>query len=524
MYAAYHERLRRILELGEEALLRDTRVGLEKEALRVNDEGLIARTPHPPALGSALTHPWITTDFSEALLEFITPPFAQPREALDFLNELHVFTYQHIGDELLWSTSMPCVLEGEAGVPVALYGSSNAGRMKTIYRLGLGHRYGRIMQVIAGVHFNFSVSEDFWPLYGRLIGSDAGLRELRDAGYFGMIRNLQRLGWLVPYLFGASPAICRTFLGGKPTTLAEFDEGTCYEPYATSLRMGDIGYQNRKEEESGIKASYDSLEAYVRNLSWAINTPSPRYERIGVEVDGEYRQLNANILQIENEYYSTVRPKAITRPNEKPSLALRRGGVAYVELRSLDVNAFEPLGIDLDQLHFLQALMLFALLCDSPCIDELERLAIDHNQGITAHRGREPGLMLMRGDQSVALSQWAMEIIEAMEPLCQVLDGQDPDRPYSRALEQQRRRILDPELTPSARMLAEMSEQEEDFHSFARRVSEAHALHFRTLALDAARSRELEQMALESLRRQAEMEENDEDDLPTFLRRYFEQR
>ncbi|WP_420797029.1 glutamate--cysteine ligase [Ectothiorhodospira mobilis] len=524
LYAAYEARLQALQKRGQSHCLRSCRMGLEKESLRVNPDGGIAQTPHPPALGAALSHPWITTDYSEALLEFITPPCDGGDAALGFLRDLQAFTYPRIGEEFLWATSMPCVLDGEASIPVARYGTSNAGRMKTVYRLGLGHRYGRLMQVIAGVHFNFSMGDDFWPVYREVMGSGEDPRRFRDRIYFGMIRNLQRLGWLVPYLFGASPAVCRSFLAGRPTTLAEFDEGTYYEPHATSLRMGDIGYQNRKEEETGIKANYNSLEAYVQSLERAIHTPSPEYQRIGVCVDGEYRQLNANILQIENEYYSTVRPKPVIQGNEKPVRALRRGGVAYVELRSLDVNAFEPMGLGRDQLHFLEALMIFALLDDSPEIDELEQLSIDHNQSATAHRGRDPGLKLLQRDgQPIPLRAWAEQVLAAMESLCRVLDGETPGRPYTTALQAQRAKVADAALTPSARMLEEMAAREEGFHLFARRVSLQHAAYFRGVALDAAREAELEAAAARSLREQQDLEAANEPDFGEYLRRYFAQ-
>ncbi len=351
---------------GDPRLLGRGLVGLEKETLRVAPGGGIARTPHPAVLGSALTHPWITTDYSEALLELITPPCEDYRQALDFLSDLHSFVYRKLADELLWVTSMPCVLAGEEQVPIAEYGSSNAGRMKHVYRVGLGHRYGRVMQVIAGVHFNYSLSDAFWSMYQDLAGDpDRELRRFRDTQYMGLIRNLQRVGWLIPYLFGASPAVCKSFFVGRQSRLQSFDEGTFYEPHATSLRMGDIGYQNRREQGVGVKACYDTLGAYINSLAHAIDTPAPLWEAIGVKLDGEYRQLNANILQIENEYYSSVRPKQLLEGLEKPILALRRRGIRYLELRSLDVNAYHPLGVDDTQVRFIEALMLYGLLC--PC-------------------------------------------------------------------------------------------------------------------------------------------------------------
>ena len=517
------QRLAQLEATGGLAALRDgIMVGLEKESLRVAPDGVIAFTPHPRALGSALTHPWITTDYSEALTELVTPPFASPREALDFLRDLHVFVYERIRPELLWAGSMPCILAGEENIPIAEYGHSNAGRMKHVYRVGLGYRYGRVMQVIAGVHFNFSFDDAFWEGWQAACGGRGQLRSFRDDGYMGLIRNLQRFGWLVAYLFGASPAVCKTFLDGRPTRMLEFDASTYYEPYATSLRMGNIGYQNRREEGVGVKACYDSLGAYIVSLKHAIETPGLLWEDIGVVVDGEYRQLNANILQIENEYYSTVRPKQILEWLEKPTLALRRRGIRYVELRSPDVNVFEPLGMNEDQLRFFEALALLCLLVDSPKIRLQERWEIDRNLEKVAHRGRDPELRLLRDGVGLPLREWAHAVLAAMQPLCEALErvrGGD----YGRVLAAQQAKVEDPDLTPSAQVLTQMRERAESFHSLARRHAEAHGRYFASLALSAERVARLDEEAAASLARQAALEATDDVDFTTFLDRYFKQ-
>ncbi len=527
-------------------MLAGGRIGLEKEALRVTAGGLVAGTAHPAALGSALTHPCITTDFSEALLELVTPALASSPEVLALLDDLHRFVYRRIGDERLWATSMPCVLRGGARIPLAHYGSSNAARMKTVYRRGLGNRYGRVMQIIAGVHFNYSVDDRLWPRLAGLPGavvrahggadrradqraerrsgesSGADTQALRSEGYMGMVRNLQRLGWLVPYLFGASPAVCKSFVQDAATDLESFDASTFFYPYATSLRMGDIGYQNRQEEGTGMKACYDSLDAYIKSLTWAIETPCPRYEAIGVKRNGRYEQLNDHVLQIENEYYSSVRPKQVTDWMERPTLALRRRGVRYVELRSVDVNAYHPLGIDAEQMGFLRLFMLYCLLADGPRIDARERRAIDTNQVLAAHRGREPGLRLQAGDEAPMLRDWGLAVLDAMQPLAELLDaGSDGD--YCRSLAAQRAKVLDPMRTPSARMLSEMRERGEGFAQFAGRLTDEHRQTF--LAAPPAREREawLRDLAATSLDRQRAIEAADDIDFDEFLRRYFAQ-
>lgn len=521
MYSRFTQRLARLKQASAVTLLAGSRIGLEKETLRVNPQGSISQTPHPRTLGAALTNPYITTDYSEALLELVTPPCDSVTSAMAFLSETQKFVFTKLDDEMLWATSMPCVVAGETSIPIAQFGSSNAGMMKTVYRRGLGHRYGRVMQVIAGVHFNYSLSAAFWQAYQECEGSTAEQQSFINDGYFAILRNLQRLGWLIPYLFGASPAVCKSFLGNAPTNLQEFDENTYYEKYATSLRMGDIGYQNNKENEIGIKADYDNLDKYVESLAGAISTPCSEYEKIGVEVDGEYRQLNANILQIENEYYSTVRPKQVPNGNEKPVSALKSRGVEYIELRSLDVNAFEPLGIGESQLYFLEAFILYCLLVDSPPIDDRERREIDKNELDTAHRGRDPKLRLQRSGESISVKDWGIEVVTAMQEICELLDENVDGQPYQNALAEQAAAINDPELTPSAVMLKEMREQDEGFYHFARRMSVHHSEYFADIDISAKQNELMEETARQSILRQEEIEAADDVSFPAYLENYF---
>lgn len=524
MYKEAEKRLAGLAQADLIGLMGKGLVGLEKESLRVSPEGGIAQTTHPETLGSPLTHPFITTDYSEALTEFITPPFTDRAKPLEFLRQAHKFVYDNLDDEILWATSMPCVVAGGKNIPIARYGDSHAGQMKTVYRRGLGHRYGRVMQVIAGVHFNYSLTEAFLPVYQELEGKRQPLQAFTTDVYFGMLRNLQRFGWLIPYLFGASPAVCKSFLGGRPTNLKSFDDTTYYSPYATSLRMGDIGYQNSKEQGTGIKACYDSLGAYLETLSLAIDTPCAIYQAIGVKVDGRYEQLNANILQIENEYYSTVRPKQIPDGMEKPIMALQQHGVRYIELRSLDVNAYHPLGIDEEQVYFLECFMLFCLLHESPPINVFEQREIDRNEGAAAHRGRDPNLFLQRNGREVSLTDWGLELCDAMQPLSEMLDTGQLKPSYSEALARQREKLLDPELTLSARMLREMRENGEGFFAFAQRMSKEHYDSFNQLPLSDVYAESFKQEAKTSWQRQREIEAADEGSFDQFLADYFAQK
>ncbi len=521
MTSRFVQRIAQLKSISAGKLLENSRIGLEKETLRVNPQGSISQTPHPTKLGSALTNPYITTDYSEALLELVTPPCESVKEAMNFLSDTQKFVFTQLEDEMLWATSMPCVVAGETSIPIAQYGTSNAGLMKTVYRKGLGYRFGRVMQVIAGVHFNYSLPESFWKAYQQIEENNSDQQTFINDSYFSILRNLQRLGWMVPYLFGASPAVCKSFLGGADTNLKVFNDNTYFEEYATSLRMGDIGYQNNKENETGVKANYDNLEKYIDSLRVAISTPCPEYEKIGIEVDGEYRQLNANILQIENEYYSTVRPKQVPKGNEKPSTALQQRGVEYIELRSLDVNAFEPLGVSETQLYFLEAFVLYCLLADSPMIDAQARHEIDENELNTAHRGRDPKLLLQRNGQEILLKDWAIEVVKAMQPVCELLDAAVDGQPYQAALAQQTAAINDSSLTPSAIMLKEMRENEEGFYYFARRMSAQHCEYFSKIKASEKSNQLMEKTAMESLLRQQQIEAQDNVSFSEYLEHYF---
>src|SRR5215475_746700 len=373
----FERRLASLVNGGAPRILQGGRKGVEKESLRVLPSGSLAHTPHPGALGSALTNEHITTDYSEALIELVTPAFTHSWELLQYLLDLHQFVYRHLGDELLWATSMPCAIDGDADIPLAQYGSSHVGRMKTVYRNGLGLRYGRMMQAISGVHFNYSFPLPFWEAYAALRGERSHGPEFVSASYFDLLRNYRRHGWLVLYLFGVSPVVCKSFLKGRDVKLQDFGHGTAYEPYATSLRMSDVGYRNRNQ--AGLTVSVNNLGEYVRDLQRAISTPHPPYEALGGKVDGEWRQLNANILQIENEYYSFIRPKRVARSGERPTKALRRAGVEYVEVRALDVSAFDPVGVNQNKLRFLEAFLALCLMKESPPIGDSEQGSLDSN-------------------------------------------------------------------------------------------------------------------------------------------------
>ncbi len=432
-------------------VLRGITRGFEKESLRVAPDSRLSQKPHPLGLGSKLTHPWITTDYSEALLEFITPPSPDRAFHLAFLRDIHRFTAQNLGDELIWANSMPGWLGDDPDIPLAYYGSSNTARIKYVYREGLGLRYGRHMQTIAGVHYNWSLPMAFWQNLYDCCRATGELQDFISERYFGLIRNFLRYSWLIPYLFGASPALHSSFLrGGKPE-LEHLGEDTLYGHYATCLRMSDLGYQNRAQ--SKLHINFNSLDEYTAALDAAIHTPDPYYQAIGVRDGDDWKQLNANVLQIENEFYAGIRPKRIGLKGERPAIALKKYGVEYVEVRLFDLNPLIDIGISPEQQTFCDTFLMMCLLRDSPPISPREQGENDENKLRVVTRGRDPDLHLLVHNTEQALRPLAHELFEDMAPFARMLDSAHAGTDFSQTLGHLRQRIDHPETTPSAVVL-----------------------------------------------------------------------
>jgi len=477
--------------------------GIEKESLRVRPDGKLSSTPHPAPLGSALTHPHITTDFSESQLELITGVHADAESCLDDLTEIHQVVYRAIGDELLWCASMPCGLPGDNSIPLGMYGTSNVGRAKHVYRNGLSYRYGRRMQTISGIHYNFSLPGPH-----------------TNAEYFGLIRNFRRHSWLLLYLFGASPAVCSSFVAGRPHELQRLSEYTWYLPHATSLRMGRLGYQS--DAQSSLKVSYNSLESYAASLQDALTRPYPPYEDIGVRTGDDYRQLATTMLQIENEFYGTIRPKRVIRPGERPLHALRERGVEYVEVRLMDLDPFCPIGITVGTLHFLDMYLLNCMLRDSPPDTPDELGAIVHNKQLVASRGREPGLMLTHGSQEVSLAEWGAQVLDECAPVAAALDAANGTDAYRSALDCAIAALDDPAITPSARVLGAMAKDHDDSYTrFVLAQSAAHREALLAMPFSTDVATRFVHLAQESLAKQRAIEAADTLPFDVFLQRYL---
>ena len=483
--------------------LRGIRRGVEKESLRVQPDGRLALTPHSRELGSALTHPHITTDFSESQLELITSPQPEPAALLEELTQIHQYVYRHIGDELLWCASMPCNLPADDRIPLGRYGTSNVGRAKTVYRNGLSYRYGRRMQTISGIHYNFS------------------LPGVTNEQYFALIRNFRRRSWLLLYLFGASPAVCASFVEGRKHELQELVPGTLYAPHGTSLRMGRLGYQS--DAQASLRVSYNNLANYTASLYDALTQPYPPYEQIGILRDDEYRQLATSLLQIENEFYGTIRPKRRIRRGERPLHALRERGVEYVEVRLMDLDPFESVGISAPTMRFLDVFLLSCLQDESPPDTPAEIAAIRSNQQLVATKGREPNLQLDFQNKRIDLKKWGGELVKQCHPIAEALDqAQGGGGAHQEACAQALRVLEHPEELPSARLLQAMSRSHAN--SYVRCVlalSLRHAGQLRGLPLPEQANKRFLHLAEESLAEQARLEAADKVDFETFRRMYL---
>ncbi|MGA7179795.1 MAG: glutamate--cysteine ligase [Thiobacillaceae bacterium] len=483
--------------------LRGIRRGIEKESLRVQASGKLALTPHPLALGSALTHPYITTDFSEAQLEMRTGAHESVERCLEELTQVHQFVYHAIGDELLWVDSMPCILPAEETIPIGIYGSSNVGRCKSVYRVGLGHRYGRCMQTISGIHYN-------WSMPG--VSTDT---------YFGLIRNFRRHSFLLLYLFGASPAVCLSFVADRQHGLQSLNPDTLYLPHSTSLRMGRLGYQSNAQ--ASLAVSYNSLEGYAASLQEALTEPYPAYAAIGIhDLGGGYNQLATSLLQIENEFYGTIRPKRVIFPGERPLHALRQRGVEYVEVRCLDLNPFLSVGIDVQTIRFLDLLLLHCLLTDSPPDTPQEIATLGRNQHLVAARGREPGLSLTRGSDQVLLAEWGTQVLDECAALAEVLDAVHVGTGYGDALEAAYTALRDASEPPSAQVLASMaSDFDNSYIQFALTQSEKAKAALLKIPMPIERETYFWQLAQKSIEEQKRIEAADTEPFESYLERYL---
>lgn len=484
--------------------------GIERETLRVTKDGFLAKSDHPQGLGHKLTNDSITVDFSENLLELITKPHSHIDDALGELSDLSAFTLNRMsGDEIILNTSMP-LSASENDIQEANFGSSNSGKMKQVYRKGLSARYGKIMQIISGIHYNFSFDK-------KLIQAKADKKKVTASDiYFDVINNYFEFMWLLPYLFGASPICAKTSVENKPDYLENLDDEFYVGKYATSLRMSDLGYTSPAQKDLAI--SYIDVKSYVKDLVQASDEKFADYEAIGLyDKNGQRIQLNESILQIENEYYSAIRPKQIAKRCERPACALYNRGVEYIEVRVLDVDPFVANGISKSTALFVEAMLMTCLEEKSVRYDKDTIKQAKQNLTAVAIDGRNPDLQLQKFSttEQVSLKNYALELFEKIESVARKM----PQK-YLEAVLDQKQKVLDVSKTPSTKIVQLATE--DGYKKFVLSVSDRVSQEFKNYQISSVVQTKLQDQVDSSVAAEHELVANDKILLDEYISKYYE--
>lgn len=494
--------------------------GLEKEALRIDRHGYLSKKPHPDKLGSSLVHPLITTDFSEAQLELVTGVHKSIEGCMQEMEEIHRFVYDVLDDELLWPSSMPCMLRGEKSIPLADFGTSNLGRFKKVYRQGLALRYGKYMQTISGLHYNFSIPNTLWAHHAKTCGEQDSV-EFRNQSYLALIRNVRRYTWLLVYLFGTSPAVCGSFLAGRTHSLEPFDGESYYLPYATSLRMGRVGYQSAEQGRHYL--SYNTLADYIASMVPLLTEPHSEYLDLGMQsASGEYQQLSVSLLQIEAESYTPIRPKPKARGLRRPLVALKQQGIEYLEVRCLDLNPFFPTGIDRTTLYFLDAFLLFAWLAPSPKDTKQSWDESQSNQTKVVEQGRDPNLEVVVEGKPYSVPELGNYVINLVSQVADVVDEVVHGSEYRNAVSAQKEKLQDASLTPSARLLQQMATWDKSYYRTIETLSKQHRTDLLEQKLSDSKRQHYLELGVRSHNEQRELEVSETDSFERYLDDYMQ--
>lgn len=500
--------------LGEsKKMIASVNIGLERETLRINAQsGKISDQDHPAAIGSALTHSHITTDFAESLLEFVTDPVESPEKALQDLSDIQRFTLSKLDDEVFWPNSMPPFISSEEEIVIAKYGTSNDAKMKSLYRKGLSLRYGKMMQVISGIHYNFSLKDAFLQQFQAALGNEDSVQSFKTSRYLHACRNVSRYGYIIPFFLGASPVMDKSFLAGKVNDFASLNETDSYLPNGESLRLSDIGYGNNK---CHFDVSFNSIEEFTKNIQFAISTPCNIFSQIPVIENGEYNQINNHILQIENEYYASIRPKQIMRSGENFLTALNKRGIEYIELRSIDINPLVAEGIDIESMRFIQLFLTAAILTDAPALSQKEYEHNQKNLKVVAKTGQDLATAMMIEGETYTLRAALENVLAWLTPIAEILGEK-----YLETLASMQQKIDNPALLPSSKVLAALKESGMSYQSFFLEQAKRHYIHD-WLPLDDSQVSEFMQEVEAALDKQKAIEKQPQIPFSEYLDNYF---
>ncbi|NFL34356.1 bifunctional glutamate--cysteine ligase GshA/glutathione synthetase GshB [Clostridium botulinum] len=362
--------------------------GIEREMLRVNEEGKLSLKEHPKVFGDKINNPYITTDFSESQIEMITPVFDTVEEVHKFISSLYDIVSQEIGEEYLWPQSMPCLIPDGSEIPIAKYNEGSKGKEAKLYREKLIHKYGGKKQLISGIHYNFSFNEELIKVLYKEYGVKGTYKTFKNNIYLKVARNYLRYRWLIIYLLGASPVLHDTYMENNKNEFKEIGSDTLSNNKATSYRNGKYGYRNNIE----LFPNYHSVDDYIESLKAFVN-------------DG--------VIDSYKELYSQIRLKP--KNNDDFFNSLLDDGINYLEYRTIDVNPFEKSGIALDDLYFLQIFNIFLLLKEESDYETWQQEALE-NQNIISNFGQS-NAELKRDGTSISKDKWALELLEEIKNL-----------------------------------------------------------------------------------------------------------
>ena len=330
--------------------------GIERETLRVDENGYLAKTDHPEEFGDKAHNPYITTDFSESQIEVITPALSDIKETYNFTRALYDIAAMEIGDEYLWPQSMPCIIPDDKDIPVAKF--SNHSKEAQEYREKLLLKYGGKKQLISGIHYNFSFDEAIIERLYEDSEKNLSYKEFKNSIYLKIARNYLRYRWLIVYLLGASPIVHGSFIDSCKCPLKKIKHSEYSSLGAISHRNGKCGYKNKVD----LFPSYNSVDEHLESIN-------------------EY--IKDELIESHKELYSQIRLKPSDTKNFKESLL--NDGIKYLEYRTIDINPFEKGGISLEDLRFLQVFNIYLLTKEESDFKNWQEEALENQQLIAVH-------------------------------------------------------------------------------------------------------------------------------------------
>ena len=367
--------------------------GVEREGLRVGVKGELSKNKHPKVFGNKIMNPYITTDFSESQLELITPVFNTSKEVYDFLNALYDIVALEIGDEYIWPESMPCIIPEDREIPIATFCKCKQGEEARAYREELLRKYGGKIQLISGIHYNFSLDDDVLNKLYENSSKKEDFKTFKDSLYLKIVRNYLRYRWFLIYLLGSTGVVHSSYKGECLKKLDNISQGAYSCECIVSYRNSDCGYGNRVT----LFADYTSTREYVNSVK---------------------RFINDGLIQSPKEFYSSVRPKG-KNPN-KILESLLDEGIQYLEYRSIDINPFSKGGISLEDLEFLELFNLYLLFKEESNYKDWQIDGLENQKNIARNGGLD--IELIRDGEKISKVEWGLEILNEIRDINHILN------------------------------------------------------------------------------------------------------